>query len=51
MKLEDKRCDARLGMYQFLVDGNWVDVNPYDYHAWENGDTVPYHMLERSEHD
>lgn len=47
MKIEDKRCEPRLGMYQFLIDGVWIFVPPYDYHAFGIGDTVPQYILER----
>ncbi|MHB9781465.1 hypothetical protein ACXM1Q_001780 [Streptococcus sp. 10F2] len=47
LRIEDKRCDARLGMYQFLIDGEWIGVNPYDYHCFEIGDAVPQYVVER----
>lgn len=47
LKIEDKRCEPKLGMYQFLINGVWIFVPPYDYHAFEIGDTVPEYILER----
>lgn len=47
LKIEDKRCEPKLGMYQFLINGVWIFVSPYEYHAFEIGDTVPEYILER----
>lgn len=47
MKITDKRCDVHFDLYQFLIDGKWIFVSPYDYHAFEIGDTVPRYILER----
>lgn len=46
MKIEDKRYNI-LDEYMFLIDGKRIFVSPYEYHAFEIGDTVPKYILER----
>lgn len=46
LKIEDKRFNI-LDEYLFLIDGKWIFVSPYEYHAFEIGDTVPQYILER----
>lgn len=47
MILEDKRCDVKVGVYQFLFDKRWVFVNPYEYHSFDIGDSLPLFIIER----
>ena len=46
LKIEDKRYNV-LDEYMFLIAGKWIFVSPYEYHAFEIGDTVPKYILER----
>lgn len=47
LKIQDKRHSIILEEYMFLIDGRWIFVSPYEYHAFEIGDTVPEYILER----